>query len=175
MSAQSRNPAHGGVSGNGAGERQFHVDTASAEPLLQRLEMVKAYGAGWRARCPACGGKSQKLAITETAGKVLLHCFAGCRGDDVLEAVGLRWGDLYPPRYWAESKQEHAEIKRAWKQAAWGAALEVLATEAAVVTVAGGQLLRDGMITPDDFLRLQEAYKRVSGAASVLLEGQRHG
>lgn len=174
MTPAKQNPAYSGVSGNGAGERQFHVDSASAEALLQRLEQVKAYGQGWRARCPSCGGKSQKLSITEATGKVLVHCFAGCRGDEVLEAVGLRWADLYPPRRWPESREERAEIKRAWKVTGWGAALEVLAMEAAVVTVAGAQLIDAGMIEPDDFIRLQQAYKRVSEAANILTEGRRH-
>ena len=35
-------------------------------------------------------------------GKVLIHCFGGCETIDVLQAVGLNWSDIQPPRQWPE-------------------------------------------------------------------------
>ena len=71
----------------------------SATPLLERLERVKQTGQDrWIAKCPAHGDKSPSLSIRELDdGRVLLHCFAGCGALDVLDAVGLEWGALFPP------------------------------------------------------------------------------
>lgn len=82
-----RSPAGTGLRESG---NNFHVQNASAEPLLQRLDAVQKVGKGWRARCPACGGQSRKLSIAESDGRVLVHCFAGCTADDVVGAAGLR-------------------------------------------------------------------------------------
>ena len=51
------------------------------------------------ARCPAHRDRTPSLRITLTdAGVLLLHCHAGCGATDVLESIGLRFSDLYPPR-----------------------------------------------------------------------------
>ena len=104
----------------------FHATHASAEPLLHRLDGVAKSGTGWRARCPACEGRSRKLAITESDGRVLLHCFAGCAAADVLAAVGLRWADIMPPRSWPPSRDEQRRASRAIREAGWSAALAML-------------------------------------------------
>ena len=73
-----------------------------AQKILERLEGVAGTGP-WMARCPAHRDLTPSLRVTETeAGAVLLHCHAGCGAADVLESVGLRFSDLYPPR---ESQQ----------------------------------------------------------------------
>ena len=54
------------------------VNTIPSAMLLPRLDCVTATGKGWRAICPACGGKSRKLSISESDnGTLLVHCFAG--------------------------------------------------------------------------------------------------
>jgi hypothetical protein len=51
------------------------------------------------ARCPAHEDRSPSLSIRETTdGTVLVRCFAGCGAADVVEAVGLTFSDLFPPR-----------------------------------------------------------------------------
>lgn len=63
---QKRNPGwRAGASRTFASGQRFHVDHATAEPLLQRLEGVQKSGSGWRAKCPACGGTSRKVTIAE--------------------------------------------------------------------------------------------------------------
>lgn len=67
--------------------------------LLARLQGVRPAGKGrWSARCPAHQDRSPSLAITESDGKTLIHCFAGCGVDDILAAVGLEMDALFPPR-----------------------------------------------------------------------------
>jgi hypothetical protein len=49
------------------------------------------------AKCPAHDDGSSSLSIKHLDnGKVLIHCFAGCTGEEVLSAAGLSWSDIYP-------------------------------------------------------------------------------
>ena len=51
---------------------------------------------GFRAPCPAHGGKSQTLSVSEGSdGRLLLKCFAECTTADVLDALGLELRDLF--------------------------------------------------------------------------------
>ena len=71
----------------------------SADALLARLDGVRRSGNGWTARCPAHEDRTASLSIAEgDDGRVLVHCFAGCNTMDVLGAVGMMLGDLFPER-----------------------------------------------------------------------------
>jgi hypothetical protein len=72
----------------------------NAALLLSRLHNVKRTGLGiWVACCPAHDDKHPSLQITEKQeGIVLIHCFAGCGAAEVLDAVGLEFSDLFPPK-----------------------------------------------------------------------------
>jgi putative DNA primase/helicase len=67
---------------------------------------VQAAGAAqWKSRCPAHGGRSRNLSIREEPdGTVLLHCHRvdesgrGCSAKEVVQAIGLQFRDLFPPR-----------------------------------------------------------------------------
>lgn len=74
--------------------------STAADRLLSRLEGVRSRGPGsWIARCPAHPDRSPSLSIRETSdGTVLLKCFSGCGAADIVAAVGLSLGDLFPPR-----------------------------------------------------------------------------
>ena len=81
------------------------------EKVLEHLEGVQYNGSGWKARCPAHADRNPSLAISEgDAGRVLLNCFAGCPKEDILEAAGLRWRDLYP----SETRNGHHK-RRSWE------------------------------------------------------------
>jgi putative DNA primase/helicase len=43
--------------------------------------------------CPVHGGVS--LTITDSGDKAVIACGAGCETEDVLDAVGLTWSDLF--------------------------------------------------------------------------------
>ena len=66
----------------------------TSEPVARVLSCVhgaKSDGIGWRARCPAHGGKSiTSLSIAQgDDGRVLLKCHAGCSHRAILGALGL--------------------------------------------------------------------------------------
>lgn len=72
----------------------------SADALLSCLDRVKQTGQGrWLARCPAHEDKTPSLSIREMDdGRVLINCFGGCGALDVLDALGLQWAALFPPK-----------------------------------------------------------------------------
>lgn len=67
--------------------------------ILERLQGVKKSGPDkWLARCPAHDDRSPSLGIKLADDKVLLHCFAGCTVDDILQSIGLQMSDLFPEK-----------------------------------------------------------------------------
>jgi hypothetical protein len=84
----------GNQSPTGAPQRLPHL-----ERILSRLSgLVSAGPNKWRARCPAHDDHEPSLSIgLGDDGRVLLHCFAGCSAEEVVLALGLDVGDLFPP------------------------------------------------------------------------------
>jgi len=67
------------------------------DELLGRLEGVRGSGGNYVAKCPSHDDRSPSLSVAEgDNGAVLIHCHAGCETYDILAAVGLGFGDLYP-------------------------------------------------------------------------------
>lgn len=152
---------------------KYHVTTASADPLLHRLEGVQKSGNGWRARCPACDGRSRKLSIAESDGRVLVHCFGGCAAADVLAAIGLTWADLHPPRSWPPSREESRRASRAIREAGWAAALAVLSLESKIVALAARDIHHvGGLQSSADLERLNLAVRRIAAASATLLDAE---
>lgn len=149
---------------------RFHVEHATAQPLLDRLDGLQKTGNGWRARCPACGGRSQKLSIAERDGKVLIHDFGGCSASEVLAAVGLNWADIMPPRDRPESPEERRQARKAIREAGWSAALRTLALESKIVLLAARVYAPLNLLPEDDQARLGQALERIEHAANVLCE-----
>jgi len=134
------------------------------------LEGVITTGKGWRARCPAHGGKSASLAITEgDNGTLLVHCFAGCQVHDVLAAVGLQVGDLFVRRdLRSMTPSERSQLRQAALLPRWKAALEVLVTEATIVLIGACQLADGAPLDDTDMTRLRVASLRIFDAQEVL-------
>lgn len=167
---EKRNPGwQAGASGIMPSGQNFHVQSATAEPLLQRLDRVQKAGQGWRARCPACGGSSQKLTVAERDGRVLLHCFGGCKAIDVLASVGLNWVDIMPPRHWPDSPEERRQAQRAIREAGVVSAISVLALEANILLMASRQLANWQPLSEEDDCRLAMAVERIERATSVMV------
>jgi len=67
------------------------------QKVLSSLSDVKQSGDKAMAKCPAHDDGSSSLSIKHLDnGKVLIHCFAGCTGEEILSAAGLSWSDIYP-------------------------------------------------------------------------------
>jgi hypothetical protein len=55
----------------------------------------KPSGEGFICRCPAHDDKTPSLFISESGGKILLHCHAGCPPKAICFALGLKLSDLF--------------------------------------------------------------------------------
>lgn len=75
-------------------------NSRGVDNLLSRLDKVRRTGPGtYLARCSAHEDRGPSLSIRERDdGVILLHCFAGCAVPDILAAVGLDIGALFPER-----------------------------------------------------------------------------
>jgi 5S rRNA maturation endonuclease (ribonuclease M5) len=77
-----------------------------SETALERIvAALEAHGSALRAmgnrtmaQCPAHADRNPSLSLTGIEGQVLVHCFAGCRTDDVLAALGMTTPDLFDDR-----------------------------------------------------------------------------
>lgn len=65
------------------------------DKVLARLDDVSETPDGWKALCPAHDDNNPSLSVTEGDEQpVVLHCWAGCRPEAVVGALGLQWGDI---------------------------------------------------------------------------------
>src|SRR5437870_2203020 len=77
--------------------------------VLQGAGMKTTGGGMWT--CPAHKDQTPSLSVKDGgAGRVLVHCFAGCETESVLGALGRGWDALFTPdgpgtivRRWAPS------------------------------------------------------------------------
>ena len=67
-----------------------------ADRLLARLDGVTPAGPDqWMALCPAHDDRSPSLSVRDTEDRLLINCFAGCRPEAVVAAIGLTMADLF--------------------------------------------------------------------------------
>lgn len=137
------------------------------DEILSRLEKVRRTGRGsWIACCPAHDDRSPSMTIKEIEdGRVLAHCFSGCRFQEIVEATGLGWDAWFP------EKTEHAPaiVKRPFPT---GDVLEALSQEALIVTVAACNIANGVELSKEDKDRLLLAYQRIE-EGRVLALGRR--
>jgi hypothetical protein len=113
----------------------------SIETLLNRLDRVKATGKNrWVASSPTRNDKTPSLAIRELDdGRVLVHDFGGSTPQQVLDAVGLTFQDLFPEKITQHGKPERrpffaSDLLRV-------IAFEALLTASAACRIASGNVL----------------------------------
>ncbi|MDA7514307.1 CHC2 zinc finger domain-containing protein [bacterium] len=70
----------------------------SVNKILERLETHRKTSENqWVAVCPAHSDRSPSLHVKEKEdGRILIHCKAGCGANEVLDALGLNYSDLFP-------------------------------------------------------------------------------
>jgi hypothetical protein len=87
----------------------------NVEAVLARLQGVRRNGEQWVARCPAHADKSPSLSVRNGDGKVLLHCFAGCKVEAICAAASIEVRDLFS-KPCASYKPEPRVVRDAQKQ-----------------------------------------------------------
>ncbi len=127
--------------------------------ILSALDGLKETGPGkYVARCPGHDDRSPSLAIRERDdGVVLLHCFAGCEIQSVLETVGLTFTDLYPEKPVSLYSERPARQRFDARQA-----LEGITHEAIVVCLVAEKYA--DLVNGDDSDRLILACSRINAA-----------
>lgn len=135
----------------------------SAATIISKLDKVKRTGKDrWSARCPAHDDKGPSLSIRETDdGRVLIHCFAGCSVQEIVQAVGLDLSDLFPPR---NDGQHYRPERRPFPATD---ALRAVSFEALVVCAAAAALATGEPLSSVDRDRLLQAGERIQSALSV--------
>lgn len=129
--------------------------------ILSRLERVRQTGPGrWIASAPTREDKHPSLAIRELDdGRVLLHDFGGDSVEDILDAIGLTFSDLYPEQCGAAGRERRpfpaADIVRA------------TAFEALIVAAAGAALLDGRPLSEADRERLMTAVGCLQSAVTA--------
>jgi hypothetical protein len=79
--------------------------------LFGKLPKFKPTGKGYVCCCPAHDDSSASLSISVGKGeRIVLHCFAGCAPETVMEKMGLCIADLFQPE---ENGDEHDTIEEA--------------------------------------------------------------
>jgi hypothetical protein len=69
---------------------------AAFEQVLDRLEVASRDGEKAMCFCPAHDDRNRpSLSIKAENGRLLLHCFAGCRLEDAISQMGLEMKDLF--------------------------------------------------------------------------------
>lgn len=135
--------------------------------LVARFAGAKATGPDrWIARCPAHSDRSPSMTIRGLPdGRVLLHCFAGCDTEAILDAVGLTFSDLFPEPL---TRERLPKIRAPFSALE---ALQCLRTESAIVAFAASDLVEGRPLSPTDTDRLCLAAGRIASA----LEGAHGG
>ncbi len=118
--------------------------------VLSQLSKVKQTGANkWKGCCPAHDDNDPSLAISECDdGKVLLHCWAGCTINQIVESMGMELGDLFPGE----------------KIARRGPSKEAIMRERLIRCIAVNALKRGERLNPEDQARYQLALQRLRSA-----------
>lgn len=67
----------------------------------------------FRANCPGHGGDSGQLHVNEGEdGRAVLFCHTrGCGTKEIIDALGLRWGDLFPDGHQRAPRSRRARIE----------------------------------------------------------------
>lgn len=131
------------------------------ENILTRLEKVKGRNGAYTACCPAHGDKSPSLAIRELDdGRILMKCFADCSVQDILGAIGMEIGDLFP-----DTNKNLPPVKRKYYASDL---LRVIEFEAWVVSVVAYRMSEGKPLSEVDRTRMKIAQSRIMEAVKYV-------
>ncbi len=101
----------GGLSTPGElGDDQGELTMKPVEKVLGKLRErrcePKRSGESYMAKCPAHDDQSPSLSVSEgTDGRALVYCFGGCKTEQVVSALGLEIGELFPEQDKASAQE----------------------------------------------------------------------
>lgn len=131
------------------------------ENILTRLEKVKGRNGAYTACCPAHGDKSPSLAIRELDdGRILMKCFANCSVQEIMGAIGMEIGDLFP-----DTNKNLPSVKRKYYATDL---LRVIEFEAWVVSVAAHTMSTGKKLSDTDRDRMKVATARIMEAVKYV-------
>jgi hypothetical protein len=131
------------------------------ENILTRLEKVKGRNGAFTACCPAHGDKSPSLAIRELDdGRILMKCFANCSVQEIMGAIGMEIGDLFP-----NVNKDLPPVKRKYYATDL---LRVIEFEAWVVSVAAYTMSQGLSLSEEDRTRMKVAQTRIMEAVKYV-------
>jgi hypothetical protein len=120
----------------------------------------KSYRSGkdeYQCLCPAHNDKTASLSIKNLPDeRILIHCFAGCAANDILEAVGLTFDDIVPKRL--------GDFKPVSKPFNPYAVLKAISNETLLVALAGLEVANGKTLPQEDKDRLMMAVNRLREA-----------
>lgn len=129
----------------------------TTETLINRLNKVKqTTHSTWIACCPAHDDNTPSLSIKEVEdGRILIHCFAGCPTESVLNAVNLSFSDIQPELL---NSNGFKPIKKIFNA---NTALEILRNESLITFETAKALYRGEALTEDSLERLRKCIERI--------------
>ena len=65
------------------------------DDLRDKLRNVKGNEKRFTALCPAHDDKNNSLSVAVKGDKIMVHCFAGCTPETIMESLGLKVSDLF--------------------------------------------------------------------------------
>lgn len=162
MKSAPHRKSGGGAGGRAGGHgRDQSTTRRPIQAVLARLDGVVEIREGYRAYSPFQEKRNARtLAIKEANdGRVLLHDFAGRDVREILDALGLEFGDLFPGDYRAQSRHRK---EKAWQPSISARdALQILSVESLVIFMFGRAVANLEDVTHADYLRCREAVRRI--------------
>ena len=127
-----------------------------ANNLLGMLQGVKSRGRdSWVACCPAHDDKYPSLKIDIKDGKILIKCWSGCSAEDILEAFGLKFSDIFENPVYQRSSGKKPTIYAS-------DALRILKVEAMVITLCAIDIKNKKAISDENHARVIKAMDRIN-------------
>lgn len=137
-----------------------------AEPIdivIGCLQGVQNAGKGYKALCPAHPDRTPSLSVKEgDYGRVLLHCFAGCSVEAVVQSLGLGMADLFP-------KNQTTRARKAGQRRINARELkEATEFEKQVLFVIKADQASGKPVSKEDWARAKLALQRIALARRIL-------
>ncbi len=92
------------------------------KPTQETIDIVAALRGRWHGSyamcvCPAHADRTPSLSVRQGERGILVHCFAGCRSEDVLREIGRTKPILNSPRPSYQPERTSPNVIRIWDQA----------------------------------------------------------